>query len=57
MTTIKIWPEEKCSDFGANKIMAMFYWYVQKLLMNIKKFWANWECVTLLIAFPFRFYF
>ena len=35
----------------------MFYWYVQKLLMNIKKFWANWECVTLLIAFPFRFYF
>ena len=19
MTTIKIWPEEKCSDFGANK--------------------------------------
>ena len=45
--------------FGANKIMLMFYQYVQKSLMNIKKYWVvhNWGCVILLIAFPFRFYF
>ena len=60
MTTIKIWQEEKCLDFEQTKyIMAMFYRYVQKLLMNIKKCWVahNWGCVTPLIAFPFRFYF